>query len=195
MNLHLLVYRTRPSRVNARLFKSILAASLACAALFTASQSAAQMRIARDIPEPARNTATATPKTSAAFATLADAGVAAPVPNMEEASLVSPAANPFSSLEQDSGQSSSSQSSPSAAAPAKPAATKTKPPHHALGIALAALGTTALALGAVAYGFGRTDICANEHSGGCNEARDAGLVLMPVGGAVAVTGFYFQFHR
>lgn len=60
---------------------------------------------------------------------------------------------------------------------------------------LAVLGSVTLAAGAVAYAFGRNDICANEKSGGCPEARDAGLALMPVGGAVAFTGFYFTFHR
>ena len=62
-------------------------------------------------------------------------------------------------------------------------------------MALAIAGITALAVGVAAYALGNIDICSNEKSGGCNEARDAGLVLMPVGGGVAVTGFYLVFHH
>jgi hypothetical protein len=114
---------------------------------------------------------------------------------VEEAGLVSPAASPFLSLALDGAQSSSSQNLPPTDAPAKPPAAKTKPPHHGLGVALAIVGTATLAVGIAAYALGGIDICANEHSGGCQEARDAGLILMPVGAGVAVTGFYLQFHR
>jgi hypothetical protein len=62
-------------------------------------------------------------------------------------------------------------------------------------VALAVVGTTTLAVGVAAYALGRTDICANEKSGGCVEARDAGLAMMPVGAGVAVTGFYLVFRH
>jgi hypothetical protein len=119
---------------------------------------------------------------------------------LEEASLVSPTSNQFFSLALEGGQSSSSQSllsqdSSSGAPPAQPRAVKTKSPHHGLGVALAIVGSAALAVGVAAYALGDMDICANEKSGGCHEARDAGLVLMPVGAGVAITGFYLQFHR
>jgi hypothetical protein len=167
----------------------------ACAALFAASQSAAQSQIARDIGGPARGAANDPPLLNSALAAPAETDISAPVPRLEEASLLSPAASLFFSLAQDSGQSSSSQSSTSIGSPAKPPAAKTKPPHHGLGVALAIVGTATLAVGIAAYALGGIDICANDHSGGCKEARDAGLVLMPVGGGVAITGFYLQFHR
>jgi hypothetical protein len=186
MKLHLLLHKTRPKRRDARLCTSILLASFACAAPFAASQSAAQSRIDRDFAYSAQDAAPATP---------AEMEISAPVPNVVQASSVSPAANPFLSIAQDGGQSSSSPSSSSTTAPAKPPAAKTKSPHHGLGIALAVLGTTTLAVGVTAYALGRTDICANEKSGGCVEARDAGLALMPVGAGVAVTGFYLVFRH
>lgn len=178
-----------------RFCQSFLATLLACAALFAASQSAAQSQIARDIGGPAQDAANATPLVNSASATPAETDISAPVPRLEEASLVSPVASAFLSLAQDGGQSSSSQSSTSIGSPAKPPAAKTRSPHHGLGVALAIVGTATLAVGVAAYALGGIDICANEHSGGCKEARDAGLVLMPVGAGVAVTGFYFTFHR
>jgi hypothetical protein len=164
----------------------------ACAALFAASQSAAQSQIARDIAGPTRDAANDPPLVSSA--TPADTDISAPVPRLEEASLVNPAANSLFSLAQDGGQSSSSQSS-STSSPVKPRAAKTKPPHRGLGIALATVGTVALAVGIASYALGGIDICSNEKSGGCKEARDAGLVLMPVGAGVAATGFYFTFRH
>jgi hypothetical protein len=167
----------------------------ACAALVAASQSAAQSQIARDIGGSAQDAANATPLVSSVSATPAETDVSAPVPRLEEAGLVSPVASPFLSLAQDGSQSSSSQSSTSIGGLAKPTAAKTKPPHHGLGVALAIVGTATLAVGIAAYALGGIDICANDSSGGCKEARDAGLVLMPVGAGVAATGFYFTFRH
>jgi hypothetical protein len=195
MKLHLPFCRIRPSNGDTRHCISILATLLACAALFAAGQTAAQSRIARDIDGPAQDTANAAPLVSSASAAPAETDISAPVPRVEEAGLVSPAASPFLSLALDGAQSSSSQNLPPTDAPAKPPAAKTKPPHHGLGVALAIVGTATLAVGIAAYALGGIDICANEHSGGCQEARDAGLILMPVGAGVAVTGFYLQFHR
>jgi hypothetical protein len=112
------------------------------------------------------------------------------------ASLVSPTSNQFFSLALEAGQSSSSQNLPSQdSAPAQPRTVKTKSPHHGLGVALAIVGSAALAVGVAAYAISGIDICANDKSGGCKETRDAGLVLMPVGGGVAFTGFYLVFHH
>jgi uncharacterized membrane protein len=195
MKIHLHVSKAPPCRRGARRCRSILLASLACAALFAASQSVAQSRIGRDFANPAQDAAPATPQTNTALANPVEAEISAPVPNAEEASSASPAADPFLSLAQDGGQSSSSQSSSSTGGPAKPPAAKTKPPHHGLGIALAVVGSVALAVGITAYALGGGDFCGNVKYGGCQEARDAGLVLMPVGAGVAITGFYLQFHR
>ena len=172
------------------------------------------------ISDSAQDAASATPQTSAAVAAPADTDgsttvlgtsvpeapvpearvLGAPAPSLEEASLVSPTADMFLSLAQENGQSSSSQNLPpensSSTAPASQARpVKTKSPHHGLGVALAIVGSTALAVGVAAYAISGIDICANAKSGGCKETRDAGLVLMPVGGGVAFTGFYLVFHH
>jgi hypothetical protein len=173
------------------------------------------------IADSAQDALSATPQTSAAVATPEDTNVltsvpeapvpeaavpetrvlGAPVSSLEEASLVSPTSNQFFSLALEGGQSSSTQNLPSgqnlpeAAPPAQPRAVKTKSPHHGLGVALAIVGSASLAVGVAAYTLGGIDICAGEKTGGCKEARDAGLVLMPVGGGVAVTGFYLVFHH
>jgi hypothetical protein len=210
MKFHLHRSKTLRGRCDAHCGLSILATAFACAALFFASQCTAQSRFEREtadhVADSAQDAVSATPQTSAAVATLADTNAltsvpGAPVPNLEEASLVSPAGNLSLLLAQDEGQSSSSQNLhsgqnlPSGAAPARPNAAKTKSPHHGLGVALAIVGSTALAVGVAAYALGGADICANEKSGGCKEAKDAGLVLMPVGGGVAITGFYLIFHH
>lgn len=195
MNLHLPFCRTHPSNGDTRVCLSILATLFACAVLLATSQSAAQSQIARDIGGPALGAANPTPVVSSASATPVVTDISAPVPRLEEAGLASPAASPFLSLAQDGGQSSSSQSATSTIAPAKPPAAKTKPQHRALGITLVILGGATLAAGAATYAFGRNDFCANEKTGGCPEARDVGLALIPVGAGVAVTGFYFTFRR
>jgi len=213
MNSYIHVSRAPRGRWDARRCTSVLATAFACAALFFASQSAskagAQSRFDRDaadyIAKPAQDTVSATPQTSAAVATPAETDLlttvpeapvpSAPVSGLEEASLVSPAPNPFLAFAQDNGQSSSSQNLPSDSAPTQRRAVKTKSPHHGLGVALAIVGSAALAVGVAAYAISGIDICANDKSGGCKETRDAGLVLMPVGGGVAFTGFYLVFHH
>jgi hypothetical protein len=144
------------------------------------------------------STATGATQSSAATGGSAQIEISEPAPaaEQEEANLTKPEPIPFLSLEaaQDGGQ-SSSQSGSTTAATTGTTTKKTKPPHRGLGIALAVVGVTALAAGAVAYGVGKTSLCVNEQSGGCKEARDAGIALMPVGGGVAAIGFYLQFHR
>jgi hypothetical protein len=217
MKFHIHAHRAFRGRWDARRRTSVLAMTIACAALFVASQfanqAAAQSRFDRGISDhvaaPAQDALAVTPQTSAAVATPvatpADTDALtsvpeAPVPSSDEASLVSPTGNLFLSLAQENGQSSSSQNLPpenssSTAPPAQPRAVKTKSPHHGLGVALAIVGSAALAAGVGAYAVSEIDICANVTSGGCKEARDAGLVLMPVGGGVAFTGFYLVFHH
>jgi hypothetical protein len=199
MKFYLHASKAAPRQRDAHRRKSILLAALAFAAFFVASLSAAQTRIDRDIAVLSQDSAAA-PQVSAAAATPAEIEISAPAPNVEEASLVSPAADPFLLIAQDGGQSSSSQgsssqSSSSTSAQPKPPAAKTKSEHRGLGVALAVVGSVALAAGVVAYAFGEGDFCGNVKSGGCPEARDAGLVLMPVGGGVAVTGFYLVFRH
>ena len=152
------------------------------AAALASTQAISQNRLTRDAEAPPQS---------------AVAPIFAPVPTVEEADLVAPLPIPFSALEatQAGSPSSPESSSQSVPPPPPPAAHKTKPPHHGLGVALAIVGSATLAVGIAAYALGGIDICANDKSGGCKEARDAGLVLMPVGGGVAVTGFYLQFHR
>jgi hypothetical protein len=159
------------------------AASLGLIALLVATQTSAQNRISGD------------------FAGRDPVGTSSQqvAPAHEEANLVSPQRIPFLALEagQDGGQ-SSSQTMPAAETGTKTTkakATNTKPPHHALGVTLVVVGVAAVAAGAFAYGLGKTSICTNEQSGGCKEARDAGIALMPVGAGVAVAGFYFQFQH
>lgn len=222
MKFHLNVSRAPRGRWNACRFTSVLATAFICAALFFASQFAsratAQARFDREaadhtadhVANPAQDAVSASPQTSAPVATPADTGglssvpevpvPEAPVPSLELASAVSPNSSQFFSLALGNGQSSSSQNLPpenssSTAAPAQPRAVKTKSPHHGLGVALAIVGSAALAVGVASYALSGIDICANDKSGGCKEARDAGLVLMPVGGGVAFTGFYLVFHH
>ncbi len=219
MKFHLHRSKTLRGRWDAHRGLSIPATAFACAALFVASQSMAQSRFDRGIADhtadriadSAQDAASATPQTSGALATPAETEIStsvpeapipgAPVPSSEEASLVSPAGNLSLLLAQDGGQSSSSQNLPSGqnvpsgAAPVQRKAAKTKPPHHGLGVALAIVGSAALGVGVAAYAISGIDICANAKSGGCKETRDAGLILMPVGAGVAITGFYLQFHR
>lgn len=180
-----------------------LAAWFGVAALLSTGQVTGQTRIAGKLADQAL-AATASEQIIAAPSAEQRAEISAPAPQTEEATLVKPSTLLSLSMEaaQNSGESSSqsatqssSQDQPAATTSTKAASAKTKPPHRGLGIALVAVGTTALVLGVVAYAFGRGDLCANEHSGGCQETRDAGLILMPAGGAVAVTGFYLQFHR
>jgi hypothetical protein len=204
MKFHIHVPRASRGRWDAHRCTSILATALACAGLFVASQAAAQSRFDRNIADHisdlAQDAMSATPQTSGALATPGDTDVLtsvpeAPVPSLEEADLVSPASNPFLALAQDGGQSSSSQNLPSGGAPAKPPTAKTKSPHHGLGVALAIVGTAALVSGIALFATEQSIGFCSPSSHGCSEAKDAGLILMPVGAGIAITGFYLQFHR
>ncbi len=123
--------------------------------------------------------------------------LATPAPAQEEANFASPQGIPFVAIEagQNGGGSSSQDGTQIAPNPAKAPAARTKPPHHALGVTLAVVGVTALVAGAVLFAGEQAIGYCNGSSKGCSEARDTGIALMPIGGAVAVTGFYFQFHR
>jgi hypothetical protein len=173
----------------------VSAALFGLAAVLLATQATSQTRLTRDFDAPPQRAAADETPDAPSFQ--AGASLSAPVPTVEEADLASPLPISLSALAaaQASNQSPSESSSQSLPAPTTPAAAKIKPQHHGLGVALAIVGTATLAVGIAAYALGGADICANEKSGGCKEARDAGLVLMPVGGGVAVTGFYFTFHR
>jgi hypothetical protein len=217
MKFHIHAHRAFRGRWDARRRTSVLAMTIACAALFVASQfanqAAAQSRFDRGISDhvatSAQDALVATPQTRAAVATpvstpadtdLLTSVPEAPVPSSDEASLVSPTANLFLSLALDGGQSSSSQNlppenSPSNAPPLQPRAVKTKSPHHGLGVALAVVGTAALVSGIALFAAEQSIGFCSPSSHGCSEAKDAGLVLMPVGAGVAITGFYLQFHR
>jgi hypothetical protein len=222
MKFHIHAHRAFRGRWDARRRTSVLAMTIACAALFVASQfanqAAAQSRFDRGIsdhvatstqgaPAPTLQTraAVATPLATAAdtdnLTSVPEAPVpSAPVSSFDEASLVSPTANLFLSLALDGGQSSSSQNlppenSPSNAPPLQPRAVKTKSPHHGLGVALAVVGTAALVSGIALFATEQSIGFCSPSSHGCSEAKDAGLVLMPVGAGVAITGFYLQFHR
>ena len=212
------------ARRRTSMLMTVLACVALFAASQFSNQAAAQSRFDRDIADQttdriadsAQDAEVATPAdtvgstsvlgTSVPEAPVPEAAVpesrvlVASVSSLEEANLVNPTADMFLSLAQENGQSSSSQNLPpenssSTAAPAHVRAVKTKSPHHGLGVALAIVGSTALAVGVAAYAISGIDICANAKSGGCKETRDAGLVLMPVGGGVAFTGFYLVFHH
>ncbi|MGO8932836.1 MAG: hypothetical protein ACLPLZ_05770 [Terracidiphilus sp.] len=195
MKSHLRVSKVPLGHWDAHRCTSILLASFAFAAFFVANQSAAQTRIDREIAEPAQDAVASAPPASAAPATPAETDIYAPVPNVERASLASPSTQPLFSLAQDGGQSSSSQSSPTSNPAPKAPPVKTKSSHHGLGIALAIVGTAALVSGVALFATEQSIGVCNGSSHGCSEAKDAGLVLMPVGAGVAITGFYLQFHR
>lgn len=193
----------RMKREGARRGALFLTLLFGAAALLFTGQVTGQTRIAGKIADRVQ-AVTASEQIIAATSVEEPVEISAPAAQGEEAELEKPPTLLSLSMEaaQNGGESSSqsatqssSQEQPAATTPTKAATAKTRPPHRGLGIALAAVGTTALVLGVVAFTASRLDICANQHSGGCQEARDAGVILMPVGGAVAVTGFYLQFHR
>jgi hypothetical protein len=169
---------------------------LALVAALFATQAIGQTRLTREVsalPESSTDRA----QVNAVPSSQAPAAFSAPVPTTEEAGLAVPKPISFSALAATQAGSSGSTESSSQSMPptSPPAAVKTKRQHRGMGVALAIVGSVTLAAGVTAFAIGESNFCANEKSGGCPEAKDAGLVLMPVGGAVAVTGFYFTFHR
>ncbi|MGO9325723.1 MAG: hypothetical protein ACLP07_14285 [Terracidiphilus sp.] len=185
MQSHRLRLKAVFDHANAGRSSTVLALIFGLAAVLFATQAISQTRLNRDTESPPQSAA---------------AAISAPVPTVEEADLAASLPIPFSALAateagNQSSSESSSQSVPPPPPPTKPTLSKVKPPHHTLGVILALVGTTAFAAGIALYaGEQSIDLC-NGASHGCNEARDAGLVLMPVGAGVAVTGFYFTFHR
>lgn len=174
--------------------------ALAVTVVFTAIQVPAQGAMDREITDQAQvasfQATTGSQGSPDSAAKAEDTDFSAPVPNIiEEATLLRPSSSSLDSLfsnmrAQDNGPSSS----PASTTKAK--AANTKPSHHGLGVALAITGTVVLALGVVlAAGADSISVCGNEHSGGCQEARTGGYVAIGGGAAIAVTGFYLQFHR
>jgi hypothetical protein len=135
---------------------------------------------------------TAQPEIQAPAPNLVQPNLPSATPNFDEAMLAKETSDAFFSLEaQDSSSQSGMTSSTTAPAPT---AAKTKPPHHGLGVALAIVGTTTLLIGAT--GFALSDhFCKNFNAGICQTFHTGGIAMMPVGGAVAATGFYLEFHR
>jgi hypothetical protein len=124
--------------------------------------------------------------------------IAAPAPAQEEANLTSLQTIPFLALAAGQDASQSSSQSATTTTTTQTTTQKKKPAHRGLGIALVVVGTTALVVGAVGYAAftGPGTFCnGGGGSGNCKTANNAALVLMPVGAGVAVTGFYFTFHR
>ena len=162
--------------------------------LLLATQTVAQKPVMRDSANQAGEV-TGSPQIATAPSPPPPTEIFAPAPAQEEANLSSPQRIPFLALAagQDSNQ-SSSQDAPALTTPTKSTVTKTKRPHHALGVTLAVVGVTALVAGVALY-VGEQHAYCNSTSSGCNEAKDSGLALMPIGAGVAVTGFYLQFHR
>lgn len=157
--------------------------ALTLAVLFTTSQILAQGPLTSHTGE-VQPAATAPPPAT---------GLSAPVPNLEEVSLAKPSSDSLFALPaiQEPSQSSSSAMSNTLSTPTT---AKTKPPHHGLGVALSDIGIGALVTGVILYA-GESHFCGNSTIKDCTSAKDAGLALMPAGGALMVTGFYFRFHK
>jgi len=119
--------------------------------------------------------------------------VEAPTPAMAQPAPPKPTADALFALAtaQDGAQ-SSSLANGETAAPAKPA--KIQPPHHTLGRVMSDVGIGLLATGIILYA-GESHYCGSSTISDCSTARNAGLALMPAGGAMMVTGFYLRFHR
>lgn len=203
MEVHLLSTAPSLSQARANRNTGFLAALFALSILFFNSHSAAQTRMAGNSASRGEFAATL-PGIKDVPSVQMEPEISAPVPNMEVSSLTNQAgAVSFQALAAQNSSQSSSQSasqdstagSSSSTTSAKTATTKSKPPHHALGVTLAVIGTTTFAAGVVLLAGEHAISVCNGASKGCNEARDAGLVMTPVGGAVAITGFYLQFHR
>jgi len=164
-------------------------AALGLAVAFTASQNPAQNLRGSDSAAPAQ----AATNSHTVPAGTATSDVSAPVPNLQEATVVKPFSDSlFSLAAAQDGQSSSSSASNVMAAPA---AKKPNPPHHALGRALSDIGIGALASGIILFAAESHYCGSNTKPTDCSEARDAGIALMPAGGALMVTGFVLRFHR
>jgi hypothetical protein len=170
------------------------------AVLVLTAQVAAQNPMIPDAADLA-GSAQGLPRAAQATAAPAQFEGSTPAPAQELASLASRETTSFFSLVAgpNGGQSSSqdgTRNMPATGSNQKKAAPSNKPPHHALGVTLAVVGVTALVAGAVLFaGEKAIGFCNGESSGGCGEAKYTGIALMPIGGAVAVTGFYLQFHR
>jgi hypothetical protein len=192
---HRLRLKTLFDHANAGLSSTVPALIFGLAVFLFAAHAISQTRLTRDVDAPPHSVAAeqAVPATSFNVGT----SLSAPVPTVEEADLAAPLPIPFSALAatEAGSQSSSESSSQSVPAPSTHAATKTKPPHHGLGVALAIVGTAALVSGVALFATEQSIGLCGPSSHGCSEAKDAGLVLMPVGAGVAITGFYLQFHR
>jgi hypothetical protein len=135
------------------------------------------------------------PQTVAALAQI-EAPAPAPAPVQELASLANrEAASYFSLAAAQNGGQSSSQNAPANQTAGNVTKTTSKPPHHALGVTLAVVGVAALVSGVVLFAGENSISLCNGASHGCNEARDTGIALIPIGAGVAAVGFYFQFHR
>jgi hypothetical protein len=120
----------------------------------------------------------------------------APAPAQELASLASrETASFFSFAAAQNGGQSSSQTAPASQTAGNAAKATAKPAHHALGVTLAVIGVAALVSGVVLFAGEKSISVCNGASHGCNEARDTGIALIPIGAGVAATGFYLQFHR
>jgi hypothetical protein len=170
--------------------ESAIAATLSLAALLMTPQLAAQNRIFGDSVDPVQPEAGLQPAPTSHNRT-GLRQISAPDPVREDASLVRSQAIPFLALEAQDSSQSSSQSGVMNPTPTQTKASRTKPPHRGLGIALAVVGTTTLAVGITLDRLSNTAVC----GAGETECRHLGIALMPVGGAVAVTGFYLTFHR
>ena len=176
---------------------SAIVAKLSLAALLVTTQAEAQNPVLGGSASQSREGAAAQQVASGADTGLSL--VPAPDPAQGEAGLPRLETDPFHSLEmaQNGGQSSShdaTQTPPATTSTAMTPAPKPRPTHHGLGVALAIVGTTALFAGVVLY-EGEQHAWCNSSSTGCAEARDTGIALMPIGGAMAATGFYLVFHH
>jgi len=161
------------------------------AALLVATQLTAQNPVSQDSANPDRPASGSQPIAAAPSAP-PPIGISAPAPAQEEANLPSHEGIPFLAIA--AGREIPQSSSQNAPATATSTVTKTKPAHHGLGVTLAVVGTAALVSGVALY-VGEQHAYCNSSSSGCNEAKNFGLALMPIGAGVAVTGFYLQFHR
>lgn len=196
VKLHSMSFATPMHRRVARRSMPVRMAVLAMAVVFTASQVPAQPLMDRDATSQIQTTNAQAATTgqgdhAAPAAEDTATAISAPAPNFEEAALAKPFSDSLLMLAAQGGTSNSSVTpSPS------PKAVKTKPSHHRLGVALAITGTAALVIGVVfAAGADHINLCSNEHTGGCQEARSWGYAGIGVGAPVAVLGYYLLFHK